>query len=157
MSLIFNKGIVIKSLLLSFAIFLFNIQSSWFISKFIGVKLGKLIVFNSLEEEFFLVVIIAPIIETILFQYLIINQVYVSYNGKYKKMIAIAISAICFGLLHLYHFYYFVLATIGGFFFAYFFCYFKKTTNSISAIAYIAIIHSLSNFYVFLIKTFNLL
>ena len=145
-------------MVLSVIFFSWSILSSLLIYKYLGVSLGKQSGYSySKLVEFFLVVIFAPIIETILFQYLPINQVFISYNGKNKKLVAVLISALCFGVIHLYSLYYFFVMSIGGLLLAYYFCSFKQKTNSISAIFYIALIHSLSNFYIFLIKTLEIL
>lgn len=143
---------------LSVLFFTWSILSGLLIYKYTGVSLGKQTGYNySIAVDFLLVVLFAPIIETILFQYLIVNQVFISYNGKNKKIIAILVSAFCFGIIHLYSFYYFLVTSIGGLLLAYYFCIFKQKVNDISAIFYITLIHSLSNFYIFLIKKFELL
>lgn len=153
-----QKKYFIRSIALSVVFFCWNIISSLLLYKYLGVSLGKQISERySITVEFILVVIIAPIIETILFQYLLITQVYISYNGKNKKTIAILLSAFCFAIIHSYSLYYFLVTLFGGIFLAYFFCSFKDNTNTISAILYLTLIHSLTNLYIFLIKTLNLL
>ena len=147
----------LKAFLLSLTLVILNISFNYLILKFSESKVTYIHNFDSIYSEFIMVVFIAPIIETIIFQYLIINQVYISYNGKNHKIIAIIISSITFGLIHLYNLYYFIVGTIIGVLLASSFYYFKEKTNNFNAIFYVFLIHSLSNLYVFLIKSFNLL
>jgi membrane protease YdiL (CAAX protease family) len=147
----------LKAFLLSLILVILNISFNYLTIKFSESKVTHKHNFDSIHSEFVMVVFIAPIIETIIFQYLIINQVYISYNGKNNKIIAIIISSITFGLIHLYNLNYFIFGTIIGVLLASSFYYFKEKTNNFNAIFYVFLIHSLSNLYVFLIKSFNLL
>ena len=82
----------LKAFLLSLTLVILNISFNYLILKFSESKVTYIHNFDSIYSEFIMVVFIAPIIETIIFQYLIINQVYISYNGKNHKIIAIIIS-----------------------------------------------------------------
>ena len=150
------RGIIL-SFLMSLVFCFFSFFSNLFVYYLFNEKLGKKVSFNSTSEEFFLTVFLTPILETIIFQYLIINQVVISYKGKYKQPLAILISGIIFGFSHPFSLSFVVITSICGFLLAYLFWYFQHKTNSLTAILYIILIHSLSNFYVFLIKTYQLL
>jgi membrane protease YdiL (CAAX protease family) len=147
----------LKAFHFSLILVIFNISFNYLTLKFSESKVTYKHNFDSINSEFIMVVFIAPIIETIIFQYLIINQVYISYNGKKNKITAIIISSITFGLIHLYNLNYFIVGTIIGILLASSFYYFKEKTNNFTAIFYVFLIHSLSNLYVFLIKILNLL
>lgn len=154
----FKKQYFIKSILVSILFSTCSFLFGFLVFKYFDIILGKQ---NDLDyskiQIFFMLVVIAPIIETLLFQYLIINQVFVSYGGKNKKTVAILISSLFFGIIHYYSFFYFLSMSILGLILAYSFCYFKQNANTSSAIFYVILIHSSSNCYAFLIKTFELL
>lgn len=69
--------------------------------------------FESPKEEFFITVVIAPLIETILFQYLIIDSILRKRSDAF--LLASFCSAICFGLAHHYSAPYMLLTFLGGF------------------------------------------
>ena len=56
-------------------------------------------------NSFILVVFAGLLFENFLCQWLVINQTYLSYNGKYRKQLVIILSTILFGLIHFYSFY----------------------------------------------------
>jgi membrane protease YdiL (CAAX protease family) len=156
--LILNSQYFFKSLLIGFCLFLFNIASSYIIHKLTGEILGKQNT-NSITidfSSFIFVIIIVPIIETLIFQWLIIYQTYESYNKENKKQLAVLLSSVVFGLSHSYGFYYFFVTIFAGFLLARSYCYFTERTNRLSAIIYVTIIHSLSNLLVFIMKTLNI-
>ena len=155
--LILSYTNLFKTFLISLILVVLNIIFSYLLLKFGSSSMINLQKFDLKKHEFIEVVFIAPIIETIIFQYLIINQVYLSYKGKNIRILAIIISSLTFGLTHLYNIKYFLFGIIFGFILATSFCNFKEKTNYLSAIFYVFLIHSLSNLYVFLIKTFSLL
>lgn len=154
---ILDKKYFLQSFYISIVLFLWSLITGLLVFKVLGIRLGKEIAFGSNFETFIFAIIIAPLFETLFFQFLIIYQTFESYKGRFQKQIAILISSLAFGLSHFYNFYYFLFAIVGGYLLAFNFCYFKGKTNYFSAIFYILIIHALSNFYVFLIKTFELL
>ena len=154
---ILDNKYFLKSFFISIVLFLWSSITGLLVFKFLGIRLGKEVSFGSNLETFIFAIIIAPLFETLFFQFLIIYQTFESYKGKHHKQIAILISSLAFGLSHFYNLYYFLFASVGGYLLANRFCYFKGKTNYSSAIFYITIIHALSNFYVFLVKTFDLL
>lgn len=156
--LIFNRKYFFKSLLIGFLLFLLSFTSSYLIHKLIGVSLGKQNAnsINSDFNSFIFVVLIVPIFETLIFQWLIIYQTYVSYTRGHKKQFAILLSSILFGLFHSYSLYYVLVTTAAGVLLATSFCYFREKTNWLSAIIYVTVIHSLSNLLVFIMKMLNI-
>lgn len=72
-------------------------------------------IFSSFQEEFFVIAIFSPLIETVIFQYLIIEILY----DKFKKEIICIISALLFACTHLYNYIYFIFSFIIGLTFAY--------------------------------------
>lgn len=88
-----------------------------FISNFIfKTKLDKgFIPFNSLLNEILLAIIIAPITETLVFQYGIIETL----KNKYKPLTCCIISGFFFGLSHSYNIYYFFFTFSSGLLLAY--------------------------------------
>ncbi len=147
----------ISSFFISIALLLYNLIYSALIFKFIHVKLGNQNKFDNSIGNFILVVFIAPFIETVLFQFLLIYQINESYKALKTKYFAVFVSSFFFALSHLYSFYYFLGSIFAGLFLAISFCYFKKKTNYFSAVIYVMMIHSLLNSYVFLIRQFDLL
>lgn len=67
--------------------------------------------FKSLQDEILVGVVVAPILETIIFQCAIIE----SFKGKSKITWGIFVSAIVFGSVHFYNPFYFFYGTISGF------------------------------------------
>lgn len=72
-------------------------------------------VFSSFKEEFFVIAIFSPLIETVIFQYIVIEILY----DKFKKEIICIVSAFLFSLIHLYNLIYFIFSFIIGLTFAY--------------------------------------
>lgn len=101
--------------------------------------------FGNLYEEFILVVLISPLIETIIFQLIIIELLY----NKFRKDLICIISAFIFGCSHLYNFLYFVFAFIMGFAFAYLYILGKKKD---SGIKYVFLSHLIYNLIAFILN-----
>ena len=104
--------------------------------------------FLNCKEEFILVVIVAPILETLIFQYLIINF----FLTKTKSFYACVISSLIFALQHMYNLFYFVLTLFVGLIFAYLYVIGKKRNYGFILVA---VAHSLYNLIVFILKTIS--
>ncbi len=102
-------------------------------------------VFQNFYEEFILVVIIAPIIETYLFQHLLIKIIELKLN---KRNLILPICSIVFGLLHLYNLVYFFKACISGFLYS--FLYLSIREKKSNPIYYVFLCHSVYNLTGFL-------
>ena len=97
----------------------------------------------SLAEIFTITVIIAPLIETFIFQYLIIEFLF--RFKKIKLNIIILVSALAFGLAHNYNFFYVLVICISGFIYASYYLY-LKIKNIKFPFLYISSLHALWNF-----------
>lgn len=106
--------------------------------------------FSSLQEEFITLVIIAPIVETLIFQYLIIE---VLLNLKLKPWVCILVSALLFGVSHWYNLVYILVTTVVGLIFAYYYLALRHQ-NFMNKLVLITIIHALSNLFAFVNNNF---
>jgi len=100
------------------------------------------------KEMFFLVVIIAPIIETLIFQYLLfslLNQIRIK-----NTLIIVLLMSFAFSLAHWYHWLYVVATFINGFFLNYFYVYIYKYRNELVAVLLTIALHASYNLYGFL-------
>ncbi len=100
---------------------------------------------GSLYNEFILVILIAPLFETLLFQYGIIEIV----RKKFTPLVCCSISALIFALMHTYNLFYFFFAFLGGLLFAYLYFIGKSIINGF-LLAFS--VHLIYNCIVFLIK-----
>ena len=106
----------------------------------------------SSAKVFTITVIIAPLIETFIFQYLIIEFLF-----RFKKIgvnIIILVSALAFGLAHSYSFFYVLVICISGFIYASYYLY-LKIKNVKFPFLYIFFLHALSNLLVFILNYFE--
>jgi uncharacterized protein len=117
---------LVQAFLIGILFFLWNAITGLLLHKYFEISLGRQVKFSSTIEAFILPVLIAPIFETLLFQFLIIYQTYESYKGKNVKLLAISISALMFGLSHCYSIHYVAFGIFAGYFLAYIFCYFRE-------------------------------
>ncbi|MEO5891649.1 MAG: CPBP family intramembrane glutamic endopeptidase [Ferruginibacter sp.] len=100
---------VLANLLLSF---LFSLVLSFFDKKKLTTGF---IPFNSVVEEILVAIFLAPLIETLIFQVAIIETI----KKKLSPLLSCTVSALFFGLLHYYNFYYVLFAFLVGLMFAY--------------------------------------
>lgn len=129
------------SVMLGLVCYIFNIEDS--ISK------TDLATLNSISISMFIqVVLLAPLVETLIFQYATINFLRSFKMFKNNNLIIISISAIFFGLAHAYSLNYIINATCMGIFFAYPFIIYEKKERSPYWTA--CIIHSLRNLFSFI-------
>ncbi len=100
-------------------------------------------------EELPLAVIIAPIIETLIFQHLVflIFRKWIHIKNKYGW--AILVSSILFGLGHMYNVIYIIFAFLQGLTLAY--CYYFYKRNIVKAFWSTAIVHAIHNGMVVLV------
>jgi membrane protease YdiL (CAAX protease family) len=76
-------------------------------------------------NQFLIAVVIAPILETLVFQYALIESI----RQKIKPAYACFLSASAFALVHCYSIYYFLFALISGLIFAYLYYLEKSVIN----------------------------
>ncbi|MDQ8053502.1 MAG: CPBP family intramembrane glutamic endopeptidase [Pedobacter sp.] len=103
---------------------------------------------NSPKVDFWILILIAPVFETIIFQYAIIE----TFRKRKSLGFACVLSAIIFGLSHLYNFYYFLFAVCSGLSMAYLFSLRKSLW---SALFITITAHSLYNLCVYLLINNN--
>jgi len=107
--------------------------------------------FDSLWEEFFVVVVIAPVIETVIFQYAFIETL---ANLKVKAWICIVTSALLFGALHWHNPVYVMVTTVVGFIIAYYYMALRKQ-KGLNGIMLLIAIYALFNALAFILKNFS--
>jgi len=150
----FSIKLLFQSILLGISLCLWSIISSYLTSKLTGISLGNRNNINTDFKSFSLVVFIAPFLETLIFQWLIIYQTYESCEKGNKKELSIILSSVLFGLSHFYNICYLMSAIGAGILLATSFCHFREKSSWLSAIFYVTIIHSFSNLLIFVMKFF---
>lgn len=138
--IVITSSMFLSSTILGIVIDLFGITSpdtDSFISK------------SALTSQFILAVVIAPILETFLFQNCIIKFLRKIELIRQNDLIIILLSAFLFGLLHYYDLGYIINTTVLGIFLSYTFVTFEK--KNISPFFVTCIIHSFKNFISFII------
>jgi hypothetical protein len=116
------------------------------LSKFI-TSVQNAQVFESVEAEFWTVVIFAPLGETFLFQYLVF--IVLDYINLGKRWIVL-ISASLFSFIHNYSLFYTLYAFGSGIIHGY--VYWLSQVKYKFPFMVVALIHALHNLYIFLIK-----
>jgi hypothetical protein len=102
-----------------------NIGMSLFVYHFFEVNLGgenETSFFSSLTSEYIMVVFLAPLIETAIFQYLFIVMLLKRFIKKVTlnyMLLLIMISSLLFAMIHIYSFFYFLIAFIMGLYLGY--------------------------------------
>ena len=100
--------------------------------------------FSSISQEILFGIILAPIVETFIFQFLIIETL----KNKLAPLYVCFVSALIFGLTHSYNLFYFLFGLFGGLTFAYLY-YLGK--SKIRGFLLVLITHALYNSFVFTI------
>ena len=104
--------------------------------------------FQSKTEEFILVVFIAPILETLIFQYLPYF-----YLNKYRYIYTILISSILFVLAHAYSIIYIIYGfTVGLLFIS---AYYYSIKKNLSPFLLVAFSHFIYNLFAFCMNNFS--
>ena len=125
----------------------FNLVVSFFLSIISKIIYGNSFTnnihkFQNLNEEFILVVLVSPLIETIIFQLIIIEILY----DKCRKVLICVLSALIFASTHLYNLLYFIFAFIMGLAFAYLYILGKKKEKGIKFVYLSHLIYNLIAF-----------
>lgn len=127
---------------------IFHLCVSWLVNLY---DPGLLEIFQeeiSLTEIFILSVIVGPLIETFLFQYIVIELLY--SLKKIKTNFIVIISALVFSLIHNYNLIYIIVTFIAGLIYALYYVYLKKTKKKYPFM-YIWMLHTLYNLTVFIL------
>lgn len=104
--------------------------------------------FENKNEEFFIAVIFAPFLETLIFQYVIISYI-ISKKSK-AFLLSCFVSAILFGLSHYYSAAYILKTFLSGLIFGT--LYLVVVKKKANAIIVVTIAHALFNFIGFCVK-----
>lgn len=106
---------------------------------------------DSLLFLFISVVILGPLIETLIFQFCIIELFFRINKSRFVKVIALFVSSLLFGLSHSSSLEYTIYGIILGFLFSS--CYLlAKERKDISPFFLVFIVHASSNLFVFVIN-----
>lgn len=106
----------------------------------------------SLVNIFILSVIIAPIVETFIFQFFLIEFFQFTLNKtKYIKHVSILVAGILFGLTHNYNIYYVLVMIVIGVYFAWVYWFISKWKGISSAFWSVTLIHAISNLIGFIV------
>jgi hypothetical protein len=152
--IIFSRKLLLNAIFLSFSLVCVNIILSTFniyYSKLANETLKNTLNYN---KNVMNIIIGTPLMETILIQYLIINQINISLKHKSTKFISIFISTILFGAFHAYNLQYFIFAIFIGFILANYFYILNSKYNSFTAFFYTFMVHCLFNFQTMILKTY---
>lgn len=117
----------------------------------IGIKSNNVNPSVNLSKYFFKAVVFAPLIETFIFQFILIE--FLKLFNLRKNLIILS-SGLIFGILHYFNeslFREFAFATILGLIFAYSYILLSKK-NSLNSFIGVVIIHAGYNFFVFVLK-----
>jgi membrane protease YdiL (CAAX protease family) len=138
-----------KIILLAVIINFLNTFFFSFISNvFFNMKLSKgFRSFDSLMDEIIIAILVAPLVETIIFQYGIIE----TFKSRYKPLICCIISAFLFALIHMYNYFYFLFAFFSGLVLAY--VYYIGNINR-KGILFVFLVHFIYNSIGVILKHF---
>jgi len=132
---------------------IFSLLSSYF-TQLLGLRVTtNFPLFESIEQEFFAVVIFAPFVETLIFQYFLINLTISLTRFLFKKesiVLAIILPAAVFGLAHTYNYIYVVSTFIVGLLLNTFYILVKYRKHD--AYSCTTIVHGLYNLFIFGLK-----
>ncbi|WP_276358920.1 CPBP family intramembrane glutamic endopeptidase [Daejeonella sp. H1SJ63] len=113
----------------------------------------KMLNFDSVLEEFIVVVVVAPVFETVVFQYFMITLMLFLAQRFFKRDLAafaIILPAICFGFSHTYNNLYVLNTFLAALMINYFYILVKSRNQN--AFILTVILHALYNFSVFGLK-----
>lgn len=132
---------------------IFSILTSYFTQLFGQRVTSNFPLFESVEQELFVVLIFAPLVETLIFQYFLVNLIISLTRFLIKRespVLSILIPAIGFGLAHNYNYIYMACTFVAGLFFNTFYVIIKYRKQD--AYTCTAIVHGLYNLLIFALK-----
>ena len=149
----FNKYCLLFVMIFIDLIFLFIISLS--VTLIIGEEAFEVdfLIGQSLVDIFFITVIFAPIIETLIFQFLIIESILFLFKKlelSNSLFASVIISGVFFGISHSYNIYYVLVTILLGLLLGIFYLIAKKHT-SMNAFLTVCIVHSCSNLVGFIV------
>jgi hypothetical protein len=134
--------------IISFAMFC-QIVTMYFISAFVFRNHPGGFIYKSITEHFITVVIVAPVIESYVFQRGIINLTLQTI--KSSKLIAVLLSATGFALTHIYSLPYVIVTFFIGILYAT--IYLILLEKNAEAFWWVTVIHALYNLYAFIMNS----
>lgn len=106
---------------------------------------------EGLFEQFFLLVIIGPAFETIIFHFLLLELLlFMFQKAKYKYVFVILISSLIFAITHQLQIHFFIISFIGGIIFSW--SYIIAKIKNMIPVVIVFLIHALANLGIFLIN-----
>ena len=136
----------------SIIIFIWGITSSFLIHQILGDSDPQRINSISLDIQFLFIIIIAPFVETLIFQtsiFFICNKIFKLNN---VDIVVITISTLLFGLAHYYNFYIMIKSFVSGFFFAHLYSRIIKDYKITVATIVVFMTHLFANLYGFILN-----
>lgn len=126
---------------------------SFLVSNYIGQEyLASPVQDDPIYVTFFLVVILFPFIETLIFQYLVF---YIGRKLNIKDCLIILLSTFFFALAHQYNAVYIMVTFFSGFIYAYAFFFISKNSSDLIAFLFISFLHVLNNLIAFIVDLFS--
>lgn len=119
----------------------------FFFSLFWWKDVSESFQFGSLMNQIFLLVILAPVLETLIVQYGIIDFTLSKFKSN---TLAIILSAIVFGLFHFYSAQYMVATFFSGVLFAFIYLIFKAKNGR--PILFVTVLHASYNLFLLIMK-----
>ncbi|MGK9119087.1 CPBP family intramembrane glutamic endopeptidase [Olivibacter jilunii] len=122
------------------------------VTAFIATMIDPDLTYNPIEKEsiyviFIISVIVAPVIETFIFQLAVIE---IGYEFKLRGRLPVLLSAILFGISHYYNWVYAMVMIFIGFIFAYSYVFIRNQYDIAKATLFVVSLHAASNLVSFL-------
>lgn len=122
-----------------------------YVTATIALKVDPSLVATPFDEMsqfkiFMITVIIAPIMETIIYQNIVMG---LCYKFKVKSLYAVLVSSILFALAHSYNLTYIGIMLVPGFIFAYAYFIVREKRNVFRATLFVISLHAFSNLIAF--------
>jgi hypothetical protein len=134
--------------------FLFFIVKFIFLTatSIIATKIDPSLTSNPIDDEkiiyiFVMLVIVAPVLETFIFQLAIIE---IGFEFKWSKKLLVSISSVLFALSHHYNWIYVGIMFFIGFIFAYSYMIVRNKYDMTKATLFVISLHAMSNLIAFL-------
>lgn len=120
---------------------------------FVVTSIDERLLSNPIDESssyvvFFVSVLFAPFIETLIFQSLIFS---VARKFNLKDSLIILLSTMLFASIHYYNLAYFLVMIFSGFFYSYTFSQISNRENNFTAFLFVSSIHAANNLVAFLV------
>ncbi|WP_375605502.1 type II CAAX prenyl endopeptidase Rce1 family protein [Flavobacterium davisii] len=146
------KQLIKNIFLFSVLAILLNFIIGYSLNFFFETTISKQNDFKMDISNLLLYLFLAPLLETFFFQFLIIYQVFESVKNKYKTFVSVFLSALFFGLIHIYSTHYFIATIILGVYFSVAYLYFLHRANHFFASIQVFFIHAFLNTFIFIVK-----